>query len=241
MGTGCESIVAITLHVDLLPIANYWPVFECDDDIDDGFLIFNLLDYETGITGGSTGVEVDYYLTFEDAEVGSGMNLVSNYEAFENTINPQAIFASVYNPTSGCRAVSIVKLHVNPNPTPLSTADIVTNLGVMMECDGNVDGSGAISEQVAEFNLTQWETQILTGTGPAVELGVSANYYTSIDDAAAGINAIAIPTAYSNISNPQTIYVSVINDGTGLTPVTQGTGCYTIVEFEIYVPVQRFR
>ena len=237
MGTGCESIVPITLHVDLLPIANYWPVFECDDDTDDGILTFNLLDYESGIIGGSTGVEVDYYLTLADAEVGSGMNLVSNYEAFENTINPQAIFSSVYNPITGCRAVSIVKLHINANPTPLSTADIATNLGIMEECDGNVDGSGDISEQAATFDLTQWETIILTGTGPTIETGVSASYYTSIDDAEVGMNAIQNPAAYNNISNPQTIYVSVINDGTGLTPVSPGTGCYTIVEFQIYVPV----
>jgi len=237
IGTGCETIVPITLHVDLLPIANYWPVFECDDDTDDGFLTFNLLDYESGVTGGATGVEVDYYTVFDDAQTGSGMNLISNYEAFENTMNPQAIFASVFNPTTGCRAVSIVKLHINANPTPLSTAEIVTNLGVMTECDGNVDGSGAISEQVAEFDLTQWEVVILTGNGPAMETGVSAAYYTSIDDAEAGMNAIITPTTYDNISNPQTIYVSVINDGTGLTPVTPGSGCYTIVEFEIYVPV----
>jgi len=237
IGTGCESIVPITLHVDLLPTANYWPVFECDDDTDDGFLTFNLLDFEVGIIGGATGVEVDYYTVFEDAQIGSGINLVTNYEAFENTMNPQAIFASVYNPVTGCRAVSIVKLHINANPTPLSTAEIATNLGVMMECDGNVDGSGDISEQVAQFDLTQWEIVILTGNGPAIETGVSATYYTSIDDAEAGINAIINPMAYTNISNPQTIYVSVINDGTGLTPVTPGSGCYTIVEFEIYVPV----
>jgi len=236
-GTGCESIVPITLHVDLLPIANYWPVFQCDDDTDDGFLTFNLLDYESNIIGGSTGVEVDYYLTFTDAEAGSGINLVSNYEAFVNTINPQAIFSSVYNPITRCRAVSIVKLHVSANPTPLSTAEITTNLGMMTECDGNVDGSGDISEQVAIFDLTQWETIILTGEGPIMETGVSASYYTNINDAESGMNAISTPMAYSNISNPQTIYMSVINDGTGLTPVSPGTGCYTIVEFEIYVPV----
>ena len=130
-----------------------------------------------------------------------------------------------------------MKLHINPNPTPLSTDAIETSLGDMLECDGNVDGSGDISEQVAQFNLTQWETQILTGTGPSIELGVSANYYISLADAEAGTNPIALPTNYTNISNPQTIYVSVINDGTGLNPVSNGSGCYIIVSFEIYVPV----
>ena len=48
----------------------------------------------------------------------------------------------------------------------MSTLDIEDQLGndgVMEECDGNVDGSGALSEQIATFDLTQWETAILNG------------------------------------------------------------------------------
>ena len=101
-----------------------------------------------------------------------------------------------------------------------------------MECDGNVDGSGTISEQIALFDLTQWENDILDG-----ESGVSASYYTSFDDASSGNNAIPNPTTYNNNANPQTIYVSVTNDGFGINPVTDGTGCSTIVQFDIYVPV----
>ena len=235
--TGCEAIKPITLQVNLLPIANYTPVEVCDDDTDNGFYTFNLLNYVGEITSGASNVEVTFYELLTDAETGVGASLITDPENFTNSANPQSIFARVFNAETGCYAIAIVKLHVNPNPTPLSTADIAINLGVMEECDGNVDGSGAISEQVAEFDLTQWEIQILTGTGPAVELGVSANYYTSIDDAEAGINTISTPTAYINISNPQTIYIRVVNDGTGINPVTNGTGCFTIVSFDIYVPV----
>jgi len=235
--TGCEAVKPITLQVNLLPVAIYTPVEVCDDDTDNGFYTFNLLNYVQAITSGASGVEVSFYETLADAEVGSGTSLITNPEQFTNSANPQSIFARVFSSETGCYAIAIVKLHVNPNPTPLSTADIASNLGILLECDGNVDGSGSIGEQVAEFDLTQWETQIITGTGPAVELGVSAAYYTSIDDAEAGMNAITTPTAYTNITNPQTIYICVVNDGTGINPVTNGTGCYTIVSFEIYVPI----
>ena len=233
--TGCIAIKQITLHVDLLPTAIYTPIEECDDETANGILTFNLFDYISQITGGATNIEVSFYENISDAD--AGVNSISDPENFENSVNPQAIFARVLNPETGCYTVSIVRLHVNPNPTPLSTSEIETSLGSMLECDGNVDGSGDISEQEAVFDLTQWETQILTGTGPSVELGVSANYYISLADAEAGTNPIFSPANYTNISNPQTIYISVINDGTGINPVSNGSGCYTIVSFEIFVPV----
>jgi len=238
-GTGCSIIKEITLHVDLLPTALYTPIEVCDDDdsetIGDGFIEFDLTDYISIITGGATNVSVDFYTDQAEAEAGVGASLIATPTAYTNTVNPQAIFARVYNPITGCYAVAIVRLHVNPNPTPLSNAQIIATLGnngVMEECDGNVDGSGAISEQVAEFDLTQWEIAILNG-----ESGVSAAYYTSFDDAAAEINAITNPATYTNIANPQTIYVSVLNDGFGINPITSGSGCYTIVEFQLYVPI----
>ena len=242
-GTGCSIQRPITLHVDLLPIANHIQIEVCDDDLEDedsdGQIEFNLLDYISLITDGATGVEVEFYETEAAAEAGlgnAGADFIATPEAYINILNnPQAIFARVLNPISECDAIAIVNLHVNPNPTPLSNQQIVDTLGnegVMEECDGNVDGSGAISEQVAAFDLTQWEIAILNG-----ESGVSAGYYTSFDDAAVGANAIANPTAYTNTVNPQTIYVSVINDGFGINPITDGTGCYTIVEFQLFVPV----
>jgi len=247
--TGCSTIKAITLHVDLLPTANYTPIEVCDDNdvndpnnnTSDGQISFNLTDYISLITDGATGVDVEFYTTEVAAEAGLGAatipsaNFIATPTAYENAINPQAIFARVFNPSTGCYAVAIVALHVNPNPTPLSNQQIVDTLGnqgVMEECDGNVDGSGDISEQIATFDLTQWETAILNG-----EDGVSAVYYASVGDAAAGVNAITNPATYNNIANPQTIYVSVVNDGFGINPVTNGTGCTTVVTFQLYVPV----
>jgi len=233
--TGCESVKEIRLHVDLLPAALYTQIRVCDDDIADGVYTFNLLDYIPEITNGATNVEVIFYLNQADADANTGINTVPNPTAYQNMSNPQPLYARVYNPDTGCYKLALVVLHVNPNPTPLNNQEIIDTLGnggVMEECDGDVDGSGAISEQVAEFDLTQWEVSILNG-----ESGVSAAYYTSVDDAATGTNPIENPATYTNIVNPQTIYVSVINDGFGINPITNGTGCYTIVEFQLFVPV----
>ncbi len=233
----CESIKEINLHVDLLPDALYQSIDVCDDAVADGFYEFNLTDYTDLISGGATDVTLSFYTIEADAIAGAGASLIANPLAFTNTSNPQSIFVRVYRASTGCFAVTPFTLHVDPNPTPLNTADIASNLGVLMACDGNVDGAGDIAEQVAEFDLTTWESQILTGTGPGVEVGVSASYYTDAAEAATATNPIATPTTFSNTSNPQTIYVRVTNDGTGITPATSGTGCYQVVSFQIYVPM----
>jgi gliding motility-associated-like protein len=238
--TGCQSIQPIMLHVDLLPVANYSEQHKCDDEVTDGYTEFNLTEYISTITSGVTTIETIFYTNQTDAELGSGNNIIFNPTSFVNTINPQSIFVRVSNPETECFAIALMVLHVDPLPTPLSSETIISQLGnngVMEKCDGNVDGSGAISEQVAEFDLTLWETQILTGNGPGVETGVSASYYTSYNDAVIQEHIIMLPTTYTNTSNPQTIYVRVTNDGTGVIPITEGSECYVIVEFQIYVPI----
>ncbi len=237
-GTGCSTIKAITLHVDLLPSTVYTPYVLCDDDSADGKLDFDLTlePYYSHLIDGATDVSVDFYTTLAAADFGStsAAEYIDTPTSYENEFNPQSVFARVYNSSTGCYAIEIMHLEVSPNPTPLSTIDIqdqLGNNGVMEECDGNVDGSGTISEQIATFDLTLWETQILNN-----ESGVSAAYYTNIDDAEAGTSSITNPATYNNIANPQTIYVSVINDGSGIANASS-TGCYTIVSFELYVPV----
>jgi gliding motility-associated-like protein len=58
------------------------------------------------------------------------------------------------------------------------------------------------------------------------EVGVTATYHESFTDAENGTGVIAIPTAYTNTSTPQTIYVRVTNDT---------TGCFVIIDFDLIV------
>ncbi len=74
------------------------------------------------------------------------------------------------------------------------------------------DGDG-----LAIFDLTINEAQMLGDQNPAIAL---FTYHTSFEDSDNDVNAIAIPTAYQNVLNPQTIYVRLTNDNTGFYVLT---------------------
>ncbi len=69
----------------------------------------------------------------------------------------------------------------------------------------------------ALFDLTQQNALLLTG-----QPGATVTYYTSAQDAAAGINAITTPAAFANTVNPQTIF-AVVSNGT----------CNAITQFNV--------
>ena len=203
-----------------LYVPTYWQVMACDDDYFDdmdGVYPFNL-DAETPyITGGDSSLEVTYHETENDAD--TGVNAITNTTAYENQPGSDHIYARVLNPTTGDYSIVLVNLQVNPNPTPLSTQEILSYLGVMSGCESYVYGQGAV------FDLTQWEIQIITGSSPGGgTAGLSATYYTNYNDAETETNSIPTPTAFYSSNSLQTIYVRVTN---------VGTGCYTIVEFDV--------
>jgi gliding motility-associated-like protein len=72
------------------------------------------------------------------------------------------------------------------------------------------------------FDLTQNQAVIVAPMGTGYSLG----YYLSMADATSETNAIVNPTAYTNVTNPQTIYVRVENDL---------SGCFGIVTFNLIV------
>ncbi len=73
----------------------------------------------------------------------------------------------------------------------------------------------------AIFDLTQNEADMANGA-----TGLSFQYYLTLADAQAGTNAIANPTAFTNTSNPQTIFVSVVDNV---------TGCFSVTNFDLIV------
>lgn len=75
-------------------------------------------------------------------------------------------------------------------------------------------------ESSAIINLTQNSASILGALGS----DYSISYFTTEVDALANINAIASPEAYTNTSNPQTIFARVSNSL---------TNCYKVVSFKI--------
>lgn len=195
----------------------------CDDTNDnDGFATFDLTTQNEALTGGDASLVADYYESMMDIP----NNPISDYSAYNNAsvgglpYNPQTIFATVTETTSGssCYALTTLTLVVNTLPTP---NDVLPNL---VECDNN--NPGDLQE---EFDLTQNEMLMLN------DFDESVTYYESLTDAELGENAIGNATNYTNISTPQTIYVSVTNTGDPANPSDNGTGCSTIVTFDLIV------
>ena len=224
---GCITVGQFDLIVNPLPIIPddaQDSIYEiCDDSINnDGFATFDLTTQNDALTGGNASYIVDYFETMMDIP----NNPISDYTAYDNRSvgglphNPQTIFVTVTETTSGssCYASTTLTLVVNTLPTP---NDVLPDL---ITCDDN--DSGNLME---EFDLTQNEDLMLN------DFDETVTYYETPADAEAGENAIDAPTNYTNITTPQTIYVRVTNTGDPADPSDEGTGCYTIIDFDIIV------
>ncbi|MCP3867561.1 MAG: T9SS type B sorting domain-containing protein [Gammaproteobacteria bacterium] len=218
VSNGCVSTGEFDLVVALPPVPVFpSPLSMCDDDYYgdmDGAATFDLTVKDIEITGNNGSWTVSYYETAADAQTDTAV--IDPADAYQNITNAQTLHVRVTDGDTGCYAFTTLLIRVEPNPTPQTPDPIEL-------CDDVGTGDG-----FEEFDLTVREADIIYMEG-----NVTASYYEDIGDAESGINAIADPTAYTNTSMPQTIYVRITNgdDSTGL----NGTGCYTIVEMELIV------
>ena len=235
---GCVTTTAsFEISVSLPPVIN--PAYDnelslCDDldadyfEANDGVTSFDLTVEDAEIVNGNASWIVVYYETMADAQAGT--NPIADPTNYTNIATPQTVYVSVTDADTSCSSYTTVTIRVLPNPSP-SPNPVDLEL-----CDDN-DVLGTGPNDLAEvFDLTQNETFIING-----EVGVTASYYTNQTDAIAGTNAIVDPTMHINEDpdtpgvalTPQTIYVRLTNgdDTTGL----NGTGCFTLVDFDVIV------
>jgi gliding motility-associated-like protein len=202
---GCESFTTLTLVVN--PIPSMDPVLEpleiCDPD-NDGFGEFDLDAAIVDILNNEPDVTITFHLTLADAELG--VNPIDTSSLF-GTINPdqQTIYVRAENTGpngndgTGCFDTRPLDLIVIPSPE-------IDSLQDLSRCD---DES---ANGFASFDLTLNTPLALGNQDPN---DVSVTYHESQSDAEAGINPIAVPSNYTNISNPQTIYVRIEDEVTG--------------------------
>ncbi len=226
--TGCVRVTSLELIVNPLPVpqttteAMQYEI--CDDTVDnDGYAIFDLTVQDNIITGGNSSWAVAYYETMADVTANTP---IADYTAYANTSiggaphNPQTIFVTVSSTANGvdCYALTTLTLVVNTVPTPTAA------LPNMELCDDN--NPGDLEE---EFDITANEAAMLNAYDETV------SYHTTMADAESGANSIPDPTTYTNTAPTQTIYARVTNTGDPSDPSDMGTGCYTIVSFDIIV------
>ncbi|MCC1485262.1 T9SS type B sorting domain-containing protein [Winogradskyella immobilis] len=186
----CFGVSSFLLEVGTNPPFNEpTDLFICDDMSNDTFETIDLDTIATQVTDGITeSLEVTFYTTLEDAEAST--NAVSS--EFTNTSNPQEVFVQISN---GSNCTSITSFIINVIPVPM-----VTDPEPFEQCDVNFDGR-------VNWDLTDSEVNILD----VRQENISVSYFETLEEAELDANPIADPENFENFSNPQTVYIKVIN------------------------------
>ncbi|WP_456438053.1 PKD domain-containing protein, partial [Psychroserpens sp.] len=187
------------------PLINPISVYElCDDAVLDDLTEFNLSTKDAEIIGTQVDVTISYHVSQNDAD--NDVNPLPNL--FTNTVNPQTIFVRIENTN-------------NLNCFVTTTFDLLVGSGIaltqpddMVVCD-DISGDGFES-----FDLNSQTATILNG-----QTGVALTYHPTQLDADANTNVLISP--YTNLTNPQTIFVRVEN--------SSNTTCFEIISFDLIV------
>ncbi|MGY8867044.1 MAG: hypothetical protein ACKVJK_15725, partial [Methylophagaceae bacterium] len=195
--TGCYATTTLGLEVYPLPVVPTITDFVLCDDTGLGDLQeeFDLSTKDVEIINGQN-TSISYYVTQADADAGT--NMLANL--YQNTSSPQILFVSLTDLTTSCRSTGSFTLIVDPLPflvlpTPLEVCD-----------DGTPD-------EMTQIDLSIKDEEIRGGNS-----NYSISYYLTQLDADSGTSPLTIP--YTNISNPQTIFVRGQDITTGCSTTT---------------------
>lgn len=170
----------------------------CDAD-NDGFYTFDLLVQNAAILNGQdpTVFDIKYYAGFTNFKNGTEISLPNSYTN-QTAYTLETIFAKVSNKNNAsCFDSTDFNIQVFETPKPN------TAISPLTECDNASFGSD--TDNIILFDLTQKETDILNSQSTS---NFTVLYYTD-----AGFSAqIANPAAFQNTTNPQTIYVKMLNN-----------------------------
>ncbi|WP_162984937.1 T9SS type B sorting domain-containing protein [Mesonia aquimarina] len=150
-----------------------------------------------------------YTVSYHEDENGAenDVSVISPADSYESATG--TVYARVTNTDTGCYAVTPVALETTPQPAAPSVAPIIA-------CDTEaLDG-------ITTIDLTQRATD-LQENQPNTDLA----YFESQGDADNNTNAITDPTAYTNTSNPQSLYVRISNSSL--------PDCYAVALLDIEV------
>ncbi|WP_339753991.1 choice-of-anchor L domain-containing protein [uncultured Winogradskyella sp.] len=201
----CYGTSNFTIEVGTNPIFNTptdW--FVCDNLGNDGYEIFDL---STKVTEVSEGVLDNLSVTFYTSQFNAENSINTLPLQFTNTVNPQQIFVQIDNGTI-CNSITSFELNVVQVPDVNESSPIT-------ECDDDSDG-------LTQFDLTTTEIEILDVRQDNIEIA----YFQSFDDLESNTNQISNPEAYTNVSNPQTVYIKITNTI---------SNCYVTVPIDLIV------
>ena len=221
--TGCFTIGNFTLILNTLPTAVPVTDFIQCELFTDGFDSFDLTTKDEEILGGQDATEftVSYHENLLDAEVGTN-DLIGLYT---NTSNPQQIFVTITNNTTGC-SISSQSFYIEVHEAAQANSD--TNPILYEVCDDDIDGD--YTNGSAQFDLTTIDIEVLDTQDPSNYI---VTYYATQYDA--DLKENPLPTLYENTVNPQVIYARVDNDTPDATTGNDSSICYAVAELTLQV------
>lgn len=205
--SGCASITPIEIHTNLLLSAtNITEITACDIN-NDGIEEFNLEGIAASFLGDLEDVmdyeiDIQFYLTEEDRD--NGINALDQSIPFIPEENPQLLYITLTSPT--CEEVAEFEIIIN---------EVIEFAppGNQIVCDTDQDGITMFDLSVFDALVTNDQTDLF-----------SVSYFASEEDA--NNNTNALPTMYTNVTNPQTIYLRIS---------LSTTGCSDVNSFDIMV------
>ena len=208
----CFEIASFFLRVFNTPIASSINAIEVCDDANDGSntngQVTTLLTTLTPtILNGQNTLDysVTYHLSQSDADNRLDAQPISFYNP---TPFNQTLFARIENRDyTDCYSTIAFDLIVNPIPEAFNSS--------LLQCDDT-----GIPDGFTIFNLTQAHDALVGNASDR-----NTQFYASLNDAELDSNAINA-NSYANTTNPQTLFVRVID---------ASSGCYTIAELELMV------
>jgi gliding motility-associated-like protein len=193
--TNCYSITSFILIINEIPALQAVPShFVCDLN-DDGFAQFFLPLAEDSIMIDTNGFSFQYFETLNDAQ--NNTNPIIDINNYQNIQTPtQTIYVLATNDITGCQNIQSIEIEVVP------VEFIPFDLTDLEKCVPSLDGLNI------EIDLTEQEPFIFGSTDPNA---YNVSYHFNQSDAASGENPIPNPNTFSNIANPQEIWVRLVN------------------------------
>ena len=172
------------------------PIVLCDfTNPGDEQEIFDLTIRQEQILDGESWT-LSYHNSFEDAVDNS--EPIDTPSAYPNISPLETVYVRVsIDPTDPQACFEIVELDLIVNPIPDGSAVVTPYIICEIPSDGE-----------ALFDLTSKNEEILNGQNPAI---FQVLFYESQADADEMLNPIQEPETYTNLSNPQTIFVVIFN------------------------------
>ncbi|PWH83021.1 hypothetical protein DIS18_00240 [Algibacter marinivivus] len=192
------------------PIANNASLFQCDLDLSSpGITTFNLTEANEIITNNITEHTVTYH--FNPTDALNGVNAITNFESYNNSVPNEILYTRVTHDISGCYETASLTLNVSNTQVSTYSATPV--------CDEEDSPDG-----INLFQLKPYSSEIIQNLG-LVPSDTRVQFYATLNDALLETNEILEHTNSNPYSEIIYYRVETINNNE----------CYGINEIELRV------